>query len=65
MVDQREDIDGDDLATDEYEQKTSPTPAPPQDEPRRSIRKRRPFSRYNTNEYMLLTKRTQSPTVML
>mgnify|MGYP004712687209 CR=1 FL=1 len=31
-----------------------PTPLPPQDELRRSIRQRSPSSRYNPNEYVLL-----------
>ena len=42
-------------ATDELEQEMlSTSPSPPQDESRRSTRKRRHSSRYNPNEYVLL-----------
>ena len=55
-TEQREDVDdGVDLATNEPEHEAPPTPLPPtQDEIRRSTRERRPSSRYNPHENVLL-----------
>ncbi|KAL3522625.1 hypothetical protein ACH5RR_015459 [Cinchona calisaya] len=52
-----EDID-DVLVADELDQEP-PLVQPPQDQPRRSTRDRRLSSRYNPNEYLLLTDRRE------
>lgn len=53
-IEQREEIDIDNLATDEPGQEAPSTPPPPQDEPKRSTRENRSYSRYNPNKYVLL-----------
>nr|XP_027121144.1 uncharacterized protein LOC113738144 [Coffea arabica] len=54
-IEQREAIDSNNTAIDEFEQETPLAPSPPQDVSRRSIRERRPSNKYNLNEYVFLT----------